>query len=505
MKKKLLTLLILFGVQVVISQNYNRPVPPALFPFEFISHSPTTGYYFTVPLKLFSDVNDPDFKSPCPTILNSDGYVTWYLDNEAGNNGDFKYFPNDSVLTFTRSQIGDAWYFIMDLDLNIIDSITNVNGTTGDGHEFLILSNGNYLIGAADTTIMDLSAYTFNGTQGSTTTTVKSYVLQEFDSNHNLVFEWNSIDHIFPTETYDIYGYNVNGFDYAHGNAIEEDVDGNILVSFRHLNSVYKIDHSTGNVIWRLGGESSDFTFTNDIGFSGQHHCRLLPNGNITLFDNANSAPPPKKSRGVEYALDTINWTATRTWEYIHTPSFFARAMGNHQHTITDDHLINYGWNYRPNPSFVHTNNSGDLISEVYYKDSVVNYRSFIYDVPFTFQQPEITCTNNGTNIELFAPSGFNSYIWSTGETTSSIIVTNADTFQVWVDHGVGMLGSLPVFITDPQTYCLSGIEPENTGTEILLIKYIDLLGREVIYPIDGQMYIAVYSNGKKELKYINK
>ncbi len=64
-------------------------------------------------------------------------------------------------------------------------------------------------------------------------------------------------------------------------------VMGIILLSFRHLNEVTKIDSSSGEIIWRLGGKQNQFTFLGDtMPFSAQHDARRIANGNLTLFDN---------------------------------------------------------------------------------------------------------------------------------------------------------------------------------------------------------------------------
>src|SRR5690606_33427409 len=108
--------------------------------------------------------------------------------------------------------------------------------------------------------------------------------------------------------------------DYAHGNAVELDSDGNILISSRHMNEITKIDRTTGEIIWRWGGKNNEFTFVNDtLAFSFQHDIRRLPNGNVTLFDNGNHHKPPR-SRAVEYELDEVNKTATVVWQYPEEP-----------------------------------------------------------------------------------------------------------------------------------------------------------------------------------------
>jgi len=503
MGKYLYWLSLFIFVTPLTGQNFNRPVPPIFYPYEFISHTVIPGYYLTVPSKQSLTLESPSFCSIPITIIDSNGYVVWYFDNQMVN-ADFKYYSEHQLFSFTNAVNKNlTMYYILDVNLSIVDSITNTPNLKPEGHDFQILLNGNYLVSAEKDTIMNLSNYVLDSIVGGVNTSVESYVIQEFDSNKKLVFEWSSMDHIAPTEGYsDNYGYNEKAFDYAHGNAIEEDLDGNFLVSMRNLNAIYKIDHHTGNVIWKLGGRSSDFTFINDLGFSGQHDIRRLPSGKISLFDNGNCAELPKRSRGIEYELDTIKWTATRTWQYVHRPSFYARAMGNHQVVNNDYHLINYGNCYRPNPSIVLIDSLGNLFTEINFTDSVFSYRSFYYDsIPFNFKRPQINCINDGPNIVLSAPAGYSKYIWSTGETSQSIRINTIDTFQVWVNYGIGMLGSEPFIISEMKNLGIDLVKQE----EPEFILYYNLLGIETKTPVTGNMYFATTNDNGKRFLIIRK
>ena len=84
-----------------------------------------------------------------------------------------------------------------------------------------------------------------------------------------------------------------------------------------------KLDRKTGDVIWKLGGLTSDFTFINDpLGQPcGQHTASRLDNGNLLLFDNGQYCAPKAPERGeftriVEYALDEEAMTAELVWSY---------------------------------------------------------------------------------------------------------------------------------------------------------------------------------------------
>ena len=89
------------------------------------------------------------------------------------------------------------------------------------------------------------------------------------------------------------------------------------------------IDAQSGATLWRLGGAKGEYTFVDDPlnGFSRQHAVKILPNGNVLLFDNASGSWPPQ-SRAVEYRLDHVAKTATMVWESRHDPSLYAAYVG---------------------------------------------------------------------------------------------------------------------------------------------------------------------------------
>lgn len=492
MKTLLLTFYSFVLVFTVYSQNFNRPVPNGIFPYEYTETGGVeSGYVLTTLTKLQVPPQDPNFVSPYPVLFDKDGYITWYSKPVIGNATDFKYFESINRYVYTFIKQGVVYALVMDDQFNAVDTLTT--SATRDVHDLQVANNGNWLIATAYFDTMDLSAYTFNGTQGGTAVSVKGFGYEEIDPAGTLVGWYNSNSNVHPTETYDFWGYNANNFDYCHGNAIEEDVDGNLLLSHRHLNSIHKIDRQTGDIIWRLGGELSDFTFVNDGGFSGQHDMRRLANGELSLFDNGNMSGI---TRGVRYELDTTNWTATRTGEYIHPAGATSSAMGSYQITASSIEVIGYGLIYRPEPSAVIVDTNHNELAAFYFQDSVVGYRflHFELDLP---NRPEITCNWNGTNWELIAPTGQSEYAWSTGETTNSIQLTQTGTYQVWVDQGVGMLGSLPFTVTNLNNPCSVGIDDLTLDEDSF--EWYTVLGIKVDQPAPNNVYLKVFKSGKIE------
>jgi len=296
----LTTSLFLFATATLFGQSTVRPAPAQVPPYQVALYdSSYQGFYLTAPFKPGANAGGPAIPQPL-LILDSKGYLFWYMLVESRSLLDFKFNAEQQRYQFVKFiNPQQVQFVLMDTGFNPVDSFTTVNGILPDIHEFQITKNKTVLLSGVSDSIMNLGAYLFNGVIGSANTRVLGFVVQEFDAGHNLLFQWDSNDHIHPGATYSNYGYNAAAFDYCHGNSIEEDTDGNLLLSFRNLNAVYKIDRQTGEVLWILGGKSSSFVFDNDPGFSGQHDVRRLPNGNISLFDNANQAPPPRVSRAV--------------------------------------------------------------------------------------------------------------------------------------------------------------------------------------------------------------
>jgi hypothetical protein len=117
--------------------------------------------------------------------------------------------------------------------------------------------------------------------------------------------------------------------DYDHPNALTFDNDGKYVVSWRNLSQVMAIDPDDGAVLWRIGGTKGNYRFLDDPlrGFSKQHAVKILPNGDLLLFDNGTDHSP-SESRAVQYELDHARKTARMVWQYRHPEPLFAAFVG---------------------------------------------------------------------------------------------------------------------------------------------------------------------------------
>ena len=177
-------------------------------------------------------------------------------------------------------------------------------------------------------------------------------MIQEVNPQGGLVWKWRGSDHIDPVKENTYPGMvTVRGeqvYDLYHCNSVEPSPTGDLLVSARHLNAVFEIQRATGKIVWKLGGKPVNkdgaqiLAIQNDQHPGGsvmQHDARFLPNGHITLFDNQSFTGA---ARGVEYALNLANGTATLVAQF---PSPLARsslAMGSFRR-LSDGHSV-AGW-----------------------------------------------------------------------------------------------------------------------------------------------------------------
>lgn len=307
------------------------------------TNNPAPGYYFLGTADDVAGIGAFIFM-----VDNNGSVVKW---KRTGNHHtyDFKVQRN-GLLSYAEafSEWGYAGgsrtiHRVIDSTFAAVDSFRAGNGYDADSHEFIMLPNGHVLLHAYDIQYFDLSLLDPKGNKNAI---IVGSILQELDLQKNVVFQWRSWDYVPITETY----FNLAGsaFDYIHINGYDVDDDGNIVVSLRNTCQIVKINRMTGDFIWRLGGKKNQFTFIGEnennapTYFSYQHCVKILPNGNITMFDNGN-LHSVQYSRAAEYRLDTVAQKATLVWEYHHVPEIFAPTRGSVQRLENGNTVIGWG------------------------------------------------------------------------------------------------------------------------------------------------------------------
>ncbi len=246
------------------------------------------------------------------------------------------------------------------LDGSLVGTV-NLPGEAVDWHEFHRLPNGNALVVvyARDPLPMGKKAACADsgGVPRDATDIVNGDVV-EVDPSGTVVWRWHSKDHVATTEnTYplcfdiDPGPAEVWGLDLLHINAVDVFPDGDLLLTARHFDALMRVDRTTGNVEWKLGGtpplEGVDLAVVNDprSGPVTPHDGRVLPNGNVTIHDNRFRAAQ-STSRAVEYSIQPT--TATLVWSY---PATFVSGTLGSARRLGDGSTV-IGWGTGTSPWF---------------------------------------------------------------------------------------------------------------------------------------------------------
>jgi hypothetical protein len=364
-------------------QRYTIHLPPADLPaFTTTADNPEPG---TILLSTFPFLDQT--KVPYLLAVSTAGEVLYYrrLDGPAT---DFKrHLLPDGTTRY--SYISSGAVHVLDDKLSPVADYQLLDGArhgphAADNHDFRMLSDTHVvLLGTITETVTNVP-YELGDPTGETL--VSASVIQEIQDGQ-VVFEWDSTEH---PELYAL-STEGNGFknartanqpaDYAHVNSLVIDpADGNLIVSFRHLDAVLKIARPGGSILWRLGGPGDTFGTSAAQRSSHQHFASVLPDGRLQMFDNGNAA---KASRVLTFGLDVAN-RAVSSFESVPL-GCFGSAMGSVEQVGARSLLVGLGASQPGQPDVIQLDRTTHhhtfeltLTSDDYY-----SYRAQWLDAPF--------------------------------------------------------------------------------------------------------------------------
>lgn len=279
---------------------------------------------------------------------------------------------------------------IVILDSSLVEEqrLTTVSLNHTDNHDFLITEEGTYMLLSYNSERRDLSEYGL-----AVNELTRDSVIQEQTQSGEVLFEWNSWDHI---DIDDCLNHRFPD-DYAHINSIQVAPDGDIIASLRGCSAVVKIDRSSTDTVWQLGGLNSDLTIVGDLydEFCGQHTATLGPDDSLLLFDNGGHCNGEREltfgnfSRAVAYDIDETVMQATfsRDYSYNELYSEYTNSGGSVFKTRSGNWLISWARGIR-DITEIAPDNSIALRLEV--SDGVDKlrvyraYREYNLDLPIT-------------------------------------------------------------------------------------------------------------------------
>jgi hypothetical protein len=321
---------------------------------------------------LLTPVKSHDYEHG-PLIVDNEGNVIWFRSLlQEGINLQMQTYNGQPVLTWWKGKIasghGLGVYEIINSNFDKVATVRAANGLSGDLHEFVISPEGTALFTLYEKRGADLSSV-----GGPTNGEFFDCLVQEVDiATGRLLMQWRASKHVRLEESYE--GYQAGTpFDFFHINSIDIDSDKNLLVSSRNTWCVYKIERTTGEVIWRLHGKKSDFAMGAGTEFQWQHHARHHADDVLTLFDDGAGPVIETPSRGLKMFLNMGKMRAELVQEYLPRPRMVATSQGSVQ--VLPNGNVFIGWGSEP--YFSEYTADGKLLYEARLPTGINSYRAF--------------------------------------------------------------------------------------------------------------------------------
>lgn len=281
--------------------------------------------------------------------VDEDGEVVWY------------YKHDSRIAGVDRLANGNLFFNQVNFQSTEIDMLGNVVGSwyavkrpfgpapgaipidaQSMHHQPHMMPNGNYLAMTANARVFDnyFTSETDPDAPRQTIPVVGDRIV-EFDQAGNIVWSWNTFDHLDPYRI----GYNLldpywdtrgfrNHADWTHGNGVCYDHrDDSVIMSLRGQDAIIKVDKSSGDIKWILGPHSGwdaqkQKKLLKPVGDNFRwpwhgHNPRVTPQGTIVMYDNSifrarpfEPARPPSQcfSRGVEFEVDEEQMEVRQVW-----------------------------------------------------------------------------------------------------------------------------------------------------------------------------------------------
>ena len=344
----------------------SRPdLHPPVVKIETAAHGTAPGYIFLAPKMAVAQAG--------PMIMDNRGQLVWFHPLKLTKGvTDFRAqrYKGKPVLTWWRGRVSDVgvgvngWYVIYNTSYHPIAEVRPGHGLVGDVHEFRLTPRDTALMTIYHRRHTDLSAI-----GGPKDGLIWDGIVQEVDiASGRVLFEWHSFPQIGVAESYSAppkkqLGTKAFPYDYIHLNSIDEEPNGNLLISGRNTHALYEVSRKTGKVLWRLGGKKSTLKLGPGVKFAWQHDARRQPDGTITIFDNGAAPPVQKFSQVLVLRVDEGHKRVTLVRSYRHPKKLLSPFEGNAQF-LPDGHVF-VGWGGWPYVSEL--SKSGKVLFDAYF------------------------------------------------------------------------------------------------------------------------------------------
>lgn len=261
----------------------------------------------------------PTFSNTTAWLIDMEGNIChfWEMKNPPGMN--YYLLANGNLMWIGRGpgavqQLNSAASELVEVDWDgnevwrYDDNMLN--------HDFCVQKNGNILLLRFEPLPKEIQKKLKGGVPGTEINGEITYGMQvrEINKDKETLWEWNNWDHFnldkdleCPFCDREIWGYT---------NSVDVFPNGDPIICVRRMNKVIRISKKTGKIIWEWGQGHH---------LGHPHDVSVLPNGNITIFDNGlhrrieNPGVDPNdiSCYTVSRALEVNPETNEIVWQYI--------------------------------------------------------------------------------------------------------------------------------------------------------------------------------------------
>jgi hypothetical protein len=364
-------------------------------------HDRSAGDIFTT--------NGPGAGHYGPLIYTPQGRLVWFDQLSGGvaaEDLNVQSYEGQRDLTLWEGNVlvlgfGQGEDIVMNSHYQAVATVKGGDGLSADLHDFQIAPHDLAYITAYNPIRCDLSSQ-----GGPRDGVILDPVVEEIDMKTGLVrWEWHSLDHVAVGES-ETSPPSVSAWDWFHLNSIDPEPNGDIFISARNTWADYQIQSGTGNILWRLGGLKSSFKMGPGTQTAWQHDGRILPDGEVTLFDDGSNPPVHSQSRALRIALDVQTHQARLVSAYTHAnPPLLAASQGNMQTLPGGNTLVGYGGV----PEISEYAADGRLLFDAHLSYDLTFYRAFRF--PWSgrpLSPPTATANLNNTDEETIVHMSWN-------------------------------------------------------------------------------------------------
>jgi hypothetical protein len=345
-----------------------------------------------------------------PLIYTPQGRLVWFDHLPGGETAEdlnVQDYEGMRDLTFWHGKVlslgfGQGEDVVMNSHYQTVARVPGGNGLQADLHDFQIAPHG-----ISYTTAFNAIRCNLSSVDGASDGVILDTAVQEIDMKTGLVrWEWHSVDHVGAAESETPAPKSSAPWDWFHVNSIDPQPDGNIFISARSTWAGYQLEGGSGNILWRLGGLKSSFKMGPGTETAWQHDGRILPDGEVTFFDDGSNPPIHRQSRGLRIALDFTTHKARLIAAYTHPdPPLLTPSQGNMQTLADGDAVVGYGGV----PAISEFAPAGTLLFDAHLPFDMSFYRAFRFPWSgYPSSPPAVLANLNNTGEETIVHMSWN-------------------------------------------------------------------------------------------------